>query len=588
MADSADGGGPDAGACSDDDRSSCLPDEDSSVEGDREPLPVATINGTIRLPNNKTTRVEHVLYDETEIWVGQNGFSPVQVDDCQAQLTVEECGRVYIRPGPRQQVGVREGPKQPWIVVKGSCQLLHQYEFTLGVTESPFQHDSETYAAQAKRVLRSLWVGHRQKQQKVDQEVKCQPRVPGQAATKSKFDFVVTLHDLDPGQPYKKRQPSKKRQKPAPAGSAAGVDEQPSASLLLGFTSPPPHKRRVEVPTPQIQTVLAGRDPPSDVINTTGTCDTWGSDTKLSFENVDIFKQWLQKEQVFGPKLIGLCAPLHAHDAFNMLANWMYAVSISFQYHPLTILHGMRILLDFLSCQAIEREKVQLAATTAMLIASKFNELWPTLVEDHKYVCDDAQTVTKASIISMEVCILNSLECRLHKPTAWDFMLWYYDHTSQLADPGAEAEPQRELPDKSEVLFLILLALMHLKMWQFKPSILAKACILVALDKPKAEPQLELKDSSKWTEQHCALTGDDEVDLRQCTEQLNCLLIHEKQVHVRERHNSCRIERRDQVIYDYLEQKQKVEKSSSPDAKDHWFRDNKPTVLAKFMPSVIE
>ena len=75
----------------------------------------------------------------------------------------------------------------------------------------------------------------------------------------------------------------------------------------------------------------------------------------------------------------------------------------------------------------------------------------------------------------------------LFKPTAWDFMHWYYHRAMRLVQP--------QLPDEAEVLFLVELAVMHLKMWQFKPSMLVAVCI-IALD------EVHLR----WTGQHL-LTG---------------------------------------------------------------------------------
>ena len=109
-------------------------------------VPVATIVGTIRLSDHKTGKVTEVLYDETQIFLWQFGYSNFRVDDRQVVLLVE-AGKVWLYPGQHQTVGVRKGPKQPTIVVKDWCQLLDQYEFTLGVTESPFEGDTESHVA---------------------------------------------------------------------------------------------------------------------------------------------------------------------------------------------------------------------------------------------------------------------------------------------------------------------------------------------------------------------------------------------------------------------------------------------------------
>ena len=184
-----------------DDDFPCLPDDDTSVVGENEIVPVATIEGTIRLSDHKTGKVTEVLYDETQIFLWQFGYSNFRVDDRQVVLLVED-GKVWLYPGLHQKVGVRKGPKQPTIVVKDWYQLFDKYEFTLGVTTSPFEGDTESHMAKAKNVLLGLRADDKQKQA-VETEVECRHRVQDEDGTKSSFDFdfVVRVLALPPSQP---------------------------------------------------------------------------------------------------------------------------------------------------------------------------------------------------------------------------------------------------------------------------------------------------------------------------------------------------------------------------------------------------
>ena len=184
-----------------DDDFPCLPDDDTSVVGENEIVPVATIVGPIRLPNNKKKIVTEVLEGDSKIYLWQFGYSNFRVDDRQVVLLVE-AGKVWLYPGQHQTVGVRKGPKQPTIVAKDWCQLLDQYEFTLGVTESPFEGDTESHVAKAKNVLLGLRADDKQKQA-VETEVACRHRVQDEDGTKSSFDFdfVVRVLALPPSQP---------------------------------------------------------------------------------------------------------------------------------------------------------------------------------------------------------------------------------------------------------------------------------------------------------------------------------------------------------------------------------------------------
>ena len=85
---------------------------------------------------------------------------------------------------------------------RGHRMLLDQYEFTLGVTESPFEGDTESHVAKAKNVLLGLRADDKQKQA-VETEVACRHRVQDEDGTKSSFDFdfVVRVLALPPSQP---------------------------------------------------------------------------------------------------------------------------------------------------------------------------------------------------------------------------------------------------------------------------------------------------------------------------------------------------------------------------------------------------
>ena len=58
-----------------------------------------------------------------------------------------------------------------------------------------------------------------------------------------------------------------------------------------------------------------------------------------------------------------------------------------------------------------------------MLIASKFEEIFPPGVDDFVYISDN--TFTRVQVIEMETLMLNSLEFDLTNPTALGFLTRY-------------------------------------------------------------------------------------------------------------------------------------------------------------------
>ena len=311
-----------------------------------------------------------------------------------------------------------------------------------------------------------------------------------------------------------------------------------------------PTTKYVEVKTPPKQLRLVGQDPTKKWIPGTGTgCKTddlnaeWGKQSGFTYHEL-----WLLKEETINTATWPKWRGLNPHTTYNQVANWLKCVVDEFKYHPLTLLLCLRVMHKFFDKKNVTANQAQLVATTALLIASKVHQILHKTLVDHAEICENAYT--EKEIKSMEVLLLDTIQYDLFKPTAWDFMHWYYHRAMRL-------KPQPQLPDEAEVLFLVELAVMHLKMWQFKPSMLVAVCIFIALD---GEVHL------RWTGQHFLLTGYHLLDLKPCTDQLRRLLTKEEKCHLSER-LKLKVDRRDQVIRDHL--------------------DKKPAVLAKFMPGVL-
>lgn len=67
----------------------------------------------------------------------------------------------------------------------------------------------------------------------------------------------------------------------------------------------------------------------------------------------------------------------------------------------------MNLIDRFLSTTSVNRNKLQLVGVTAMLIASKYEEIYPPIVSDFVYITDNAYT--KEEILAMEEHMLMAL-----------------------------------------------------------------------------------------------------------------------------------------------------------------------------------
>lgn len=150
----------------------------------------------------------------------------------------------------------------------------------------------------------------------------------------------------------------------------------------------------------------------------------------------------------------------------------------------------------------VPRSKYQLVGVTAMLIASKYEEIYPPYVKDFVYITDKA--FTKEQVLEMEQSILLNLDYNLTFPTALRFLERY----SKLA------ECDEELFHLSS--YMMELSLIEVNMNNWSPSLLACAAIYVA-KKIKEIPR-------PWSNFMSAQTHQNEKDVHKCAKEL-CYII---------------------------------------------------------------
>jgi cyclin B len=135
-----------------------------------------------------------------------------------------------------------------------------------------------------------------------------------------------------------------------------------------------------------------------------------------------------------------------------------------------------------------------------MLIASKYEEIYPPEVRDFVYITDKAYT--KEEILTMEAEILSTLEYNVTSPSCYRFLELY----GALA--GLSAEEQHLTH------YLIELSAVEYKMLRYSPSLITTAAIyLTNKIKKKPVPWPEAM-ALKYTEN----------DLKRCAKDL-CVLI---------------------------------------------------------------
>lgn len=96
----------------------------------------------------------------------------------------------------------------------------------------------------------------------------------------------------------------------------------------------------------------------------------------------------------------------------EILVDWLIEVHLKFKLLPETLYLTVNLIDRYLDKQMVLRNKLQLVGVTAMLIASKYEEIYPPIVTDFVYITDNAYT--KQEILEMEESMLTKLEFGIH------------------------------------------------------------------------------------------------------------------------------------------------------------------------------
>lgn len=106
----------------------------------------------------------------------------------------------------------------------------------------------------------------------------------------------------------------------------------------------------------------------------------------------------------------------------SILVDWLVEVHLKFKLVPETLYLTVNLIDRFLERQPnVSRPKLQLVGVTCLLIASKYEEIYPPELRDLVYICDKAYTRTE--IIACEEQILKTLEYNVTIPSAHAFLV---------------------------------------------------------------------------------------------------------------------------------------------------------------------
>eukprot|EP01006_Ploeotia_vitrea_P066379 TRINITY_DN94859_c0_g1_i1.p1 TRINITY_DN94859_c0_g1~~TRINITY_DN94859_c0_g1_i1.p1 ORF type:complete len:337 (+),score=29.37 TRINITY_DN94859_c0_g1_i1:107-1012(+) len=149
-----------------------------------------------------------------------------------------------------------------------------------------------------------------------------------------------------------------------------------------------------------------------------------------------------------------------------ILIDWLIDVHLKFKMKPETLHLSVDIVDRYLDKQMVTRAKLQLIGVVGMLLASKYEEIYPPEVRDFIYI--SANTYTRDEILRMERTVLAALDFNLTVPTIYPFLI----RDLQVMDADKVTSCMAK--------YFSELALVAHKMIAHQPSITAAACVYLA------------------------------------------------------------------------------------------------------------
>jgi len=162
----------------------------------------------------------------------------------------------------------------------------------------------------------------------------------------------------------------------------------------------------------------------------------------------------------------------------EILVDWLIEVHLKFKLQPETLYLTIYFVDRFLAKQVIPRTRLQLVGCTAMLLASKYEEIYAPEVNDFVAISDKAYT--REQILQYEQIMLQTLEFNLTQPSALRFSE-RYTRVAALNIPALQQDAAMKEQFEHLTKYLIELTLQVYTFLQLKPSQVACAAISVAL-----------------------------------------------------------------------------------------------------------
>uniref|UniRef100_F1KUH3 G2/mitotic-specific cyclin-B3 n=1 Tax=Ascaris suum TaxID=6253 RepID=F1KUH3_ASCSU len=253
----------------------------------------------------------------------------------------------------------------------------------------------------------------------------------------------------------------------------------------------PPNAEQHEMPNKRRLSKL--RDPPSEttvdddsvmvlddaaaaaVVEAEDPCPEYDFDAEtasdpfaISMYAFDIFKYYVSREGKFRVGDYLKKQPQITKEMRAVLADWMVEVQENFELNHETLYLAVKLTDLYLDkVLNIGRDDLQLIASTAIFIASKFDERSPPLIDDFMYICEDS--FTREALIGMEQKMLKAVGFDLGSPLSYRFLRRY----ARVC--------KMDMGTLTLARYILETSLMFYEFVPVSESLMAAACFLMAL-----------------------------------------------------------------------------------------------------------
>jgi cyclin B len=194
----------------------------------------------------------------------------------------------------------------------------------------------------------------------------------------------------------------------------------------------------------------------------------------------------------------------------EILIDWLIEVHLKFKLEPETLFLTVNIIDRFLQRRAVTLKKLQLVGCAAMLLASKYEEIYAPEVRDFVYISD--QAYSREQILAMETIMLNNLDFNLTCPSS----LRFTDRLCKVIKKSTD-----EL-FKAHVHYFLELTLQDYNFIKFTPSMVATSAMYIA---GRICSSSALSRDASYTPELQAYTGYTPEQLQECVSAMWSLVV---------------------------------------------------------------